>query len=171
MAGGPRKTVFSTLAKTADRKEDRRIKQDTRSILIVLFTPREVKIKVLKQRRLTSNQKFSSRTSSISVESSYHQSQIFTKVARAIFWLCLSDLDRSTAGYGRYSGFSDPGFWVGALFTTAWRMFSPDRAKHCRPPRTCQRKAQQNRGQQPHQQRLIPLTTTPEHHLLSCPSL
>jgi hypothetical protein len=49
MAGGPRKTVFSTLAKTADRKEDRRIKQDTRSILIVLFTPREVKIKVLKR--------------------------------------------------------------------------------------------------------------------------
>jgi hypothetical protein len=115
MAGGPRKTVFSTLAKTADRKEDRRIKQDTRSILIVLFTPREVRIKVLKQRRLTSNQKFCSRTSSISVESSYHQSEIFTKVARTIFWLCLSDLDRSTAGYGRYSGFSDPGFWVGAL--------------------------------------------------------
>jgi hypothetical protein len=50
MAGGPRKTVFSTLAKTADR-EDRRIKQVTRSILTVLFTPREVKIKVLKQRR------------------------------------------------------------------------------------------------------------------------
>ena len=84
MAGGPRKTVFSTLAKTADRKEDRRIKQDTRSILIVLFTPREVRIKVLKQRRLTSNQKFSSRTSSISVESSYHQSEIFTKVAHLV---------------------------------------------------------------------------------------
>jgi hypothetical protein len=40
MAGGPRKMVFSTLAKAADRKEDRRIKQDTRSILIVLFTLR-----------------------------------------------------------------------------------------------------------------------------------
>jgi hypothetical protein len=51
MAGGPRKMAFSTLAKAADRKEHRRIKQDTRSILIVLFTPREVKIKALKQRR------------------------------------------------------------------------------------------------------------------------
>ena len=47
MAGGPRKTIFSTLAKTADRKVDRRIKQDTRSILIFLFTPIEVKVKVL----------------------------------------------------------------------------------------------------------------------------
>jgi len=41
--------VFSTLARTADGRENRRIKQDTRSILIVLFTPREVKIKALKQ--------------------------------------------------------------------------------------------------------------------------
>ena len=98
MAGGPRKTVFSTLARTTDRKEDRRIRQDTRSILIVLFTPREVKIKVSKQR------KFSSLTSSISAESSYHQSQIFTKVARAIFWLCLSDLDTSIAGKEEHGG-------------------------------------------------------------------
>ena len=36
MAGGPRKMAFSTLAKAADRKEHRRMKQDTRSILIVL---------------------------------------------------------------------------------------------------------------------------------------
>jgi hypothetical protein len=48
MAGGARKMVFSTFAKTADGRENRRIKQDTRSILIVLFTPREVKIKALK---------------------------------------------------------------------------------------------------------------------------
>ena len=39
MAGGPRKMVFSTLAKTVDGNENIRIKQDTRSILIVLFTP------------------------------------------------------------------------------------------------------------------------------------
>jgi hypothetical protein len=48
MAGGPRKMVFSTLAKTAEGRDNRRIKQDTRSILNVLFTPREMKIKALK---------------------------------------------------------------------------------------------------------------------------
>src|ERR1700733_15342830 len=40
--------------------------------------------------------------------------------------------------------FFRPGILGRSPLPMAWPMFSPDRAKDCRPPRTCQLKAQQN---------------------------
>jgi len=125
--------VFSTLAKMADGRENKRIKQDTRSILIVLFTPREVIIKALKQRRLTSNWKFSSRTSYFCKVQLPSKPDIYQGSTGHLL-TCLSDLDRSTQekeGYGRRP----------APFNYGLADVFPDRAKNCRPPRTCQLKS------------------------------